>query len=102
MVPQWHLPAAGNGSLNTTQMSQLFLMMTYFPALTFTASFDHRDYFKSVFLATLSLKKHRKIAKSCREHITMMLRCQVVKLFLLKDVTLTTTVTTVTITTITI
>ena len=46
--------------------------------------------------------KHRKIAKSCPEHITLMLRCQVVKLFLLKDVTLTTTVTTVTITTITI
>ena len=47
-------------------------------------------------------EKHRKIAKSCPEHITLMLRCQVVKLFLLKDVTLTTTVTTVTITTITI
>ena len=46
--------------------------------------------------------KHRKIAKSCPDHITLMLRFQVVELFLLKDVTLTTTVTTVTITTITI
>ena len=46
-------------------------------------------------------KKHRKIARSCPEHITLMLRFQVVELFLLKDVTLITTVTTVTITTIT-
>ena len=46
--------------------------------------------------------KHRMIAKSCPEHITLMSRFQVVELFLLKDVTLTTTVTTVTITTITL
>ena len=31
--------------------------------------------------------KHCKIAKSCPEHITLMLSCQVVELFLLKDVT---------------
>ena len=46
--------------------------------------------------------KHREIAKSCPEHITLMWRCQVVEFFLLKDVTLTSTVITVTITNITI
>ena len=45
-----------------------------------------------------SRKKHRKIAKSCPEHITLMSRFQVVELFLLKVVTQTTTVTITTIT----
>ena len=48
------------------------------------------------------IQKHLEIAKSCPEHITLMLRCKVFELFLLKDITLTTTITTVTITTITI